>query len=69
MRRSWGGVGLILAGAVLAGHRIERTRCSGFGAATPGVLLATVWSDVPVARSVDVSATPGGFRIGKTFAF
>ena len=29
MGRTWGGVGLILAGAVLAGHRIEHTRCSG----------------------------------------
>ena len=42
---------------------------AGIGMAALGVLLTTEWSDVPVARSVDVSATPDGFGIAKTFGF
>ena len=42
---------------------------AGIGMAALGVLLTTVWSDAPVARSVDVSATPHGFGIAKTFGF
>ena len=88
MKRTWGGVGLIAGGALLAAGTYKKTcrtvggspwTCettrpagaigAGIGAATLGVLLATVWSDVRMARSVDLSATPGGFRIGKTFGF
>lgn len=88
MKRTWGGVGLIAGGTLLATRTYHKTcrtvggspwTCetkrpavaigAGIGVAALGVLLTTVWSDAPVARSVDVSATPHGFGIAKTFGF
>ena len=34
-----------------------------------GVLLATVWSDVPVVNSLDFTVTPHRAQVGKTFGF
>lgn len=42
---------------------------AGLGAIAFGTLLSTVWSDVPVARDLDVRAGPGRFTIGWTFGF
>ena len=41
----------------------------GLAAVGVGVLLTTVWSDVPVARDLDIQAGPGQFTIGRTFGF
>ncbi len=41
----------------------------GIGMAVTGVLLATVWSDVPASPHVDFAVTPDRIRIGKTFGF
>ena len=35
---------------------------AGAGTAAIGVLLATVWSDVPALRSMSFGGEPGGFR-------
>ena len=36
---------------------------------TVGILLATVWSDVPVVRQMTVSPMPSGVHIGASFGF
>lgn len=41
----------------------------GMGLAVAGVLLATVWSDVPANPHLDVAVTPDGVQVGKTFGF
>ena len=33
-----------------------------------GILLATVWSDVP-ANAIDFRIAPGRFQVGKSFGF
>ena len=83
--RTWGGIALIVGGLfVPVQHEVcvtlfFSTSCvdeaygPGIGIAagliTGGVLLTTVWSDVPVARDLDVQAGPGRFTIGRTFGF
>lgn len=51
----------------------ERIHWGGMSAAlagaAAGVLLATVWSDVPVAREIQVNATPNRFTVGRRFSF
>ena len=42
---------------------------AGLGVVTVGVLLATVFSDVPARPSIAVDVGPGRIRIGKTFSF
>ncbi len=42
---------------------------TGIGIATVGVLLATVWSDVPVMRNMTVAPTRGGIEVGASFGF
>ena len=42
---------------------------AGLGLATTGVLLATVWSDVPVMRNLTVAPTRGGVHFGASFGF
>ena len=37
--------------------------------ATTGALLATVWSDVPVVRAVNLKVGPRGFRASRTFGW
>lgn len=45
-------------------------RLGAWGAlATTGALLATIWSDVPVAREIQVNATPDRFTVGRRFSF
>ena len=34
-----------------------------------GALLATIWSDVPVARDMRVAPTVGGFSVGSGFGW
>ena len=34
-----------------------------------GILLATVWSDVPVARDLRVAALPGGMVVSSQLKF
>ena len=41
----------------------------GAGLTVSGVLLATIWSDVPVARDLDFTPTPGRVTVGRTFGF
>ncbi|MCY4507561.1 MAG: hypothetical protein OXG35_11465 [Acidobacteria bacterium] len=41
----------------------------GVGLAVTGVLLATVWSDVPANPHIDFAVTPGRIQVGKTFGF
>ena len=41
----------------------------GIGIAVSGVLLATVWSDVPASAHVDLAVTPDRVQVGKTFEF
>ena len=41
----------------------------GIGLAVGGVLLATIWSDVPVMRDLTISATPRQVQVGRTFSF
>ena len=42
---------------------------AGLGLITAGVLLATVWSDVPVVRNMTVSPTRGGVQVGASIGF
>ena len=69
--RTWGGVGLMVAGLLLVRQKCDGVRSGdlclgsvtwmggstvgGLGVSTLGVLLATVWADVPVAPSIDPS--------------
>ena len=41
----------------------------GAGVAVVGVLFATIWSDVPVARDLAVQVSPGRLTVGRTFGF
>ena len=41
----------------------------GIGLAVTGVLLATVWSDVPANPHIDFAVTPDRIQVGKTFGF
>ena len=41
----------------------------GIGAIAFGTLLTTVWSDVPLARDLDIGAAPGRITVGRTFGF
>lgn len=42
---------------------------AGVGLIGTGVLLATVWSDVPVRPSIDFTVAPDRVEVGKTFGF
>ena len=42
---------------------------TGIGVAAAGVLLATVWSDVPVMRNMTVVPKRGGVQVGASFRF
>ena len=81
MARTWGGVGLMAAGLFVplvclsapgkeGGWSCEMT-ASGVattaGMVGSGLLLATVWSGVPAAPSIDFG--PGRVRVGKTFGW
>lgn len=41
----------------------------GIGLAVTGVLLATVWSDIPPNPHIDFAVTPNRIEVGKTFGF
>ena len=41
----------------------------GIGLAVTGVLLATVWSDIPANPHIDFAVTPDRIEVGKTFGF
>ena len=80
MARTWGGVGLIVAGLVvpvgvergIGTYKRTEYHPGGVlvaaGLVGAGVMLATVWSDVP-ANSVDFGVAPGRVRVGKTFGW
>lgn len=80
MARTWGGVGLIVAGLVvpvgvergIGTYKRTEYHPGGVlvaaGLVGAGVMLATVWSDVP-ANSVGFTPLPGGGRIGASFGF
>ena len=42
---------------------------AGLGVATVGVLLATVFSDVPVMNAITIAPTQGGVLAGTSFGF
>ena len=42
---------------------------AGLGAIAFGTLLTTIWSDVPVARDLDVQVGPDRVTVGRTFGF
>ena len=42
---------------------------AGLGVATVGVLLATVFSDVPVMNAITIAPTQGGVQAGTSFGF
>jgi hypothetical protein len=80
MARTWGGVGLIVAGLVVPVGvergigRYKRTEYHpggvlvAAGLVGAGVMFATVWSDVP-ANSIGFAPLPGGGRVGASFGF
>ena len=41
----------------------------GVALAVTGVLLATLWSDVPARPHIDFAVTPDRIQVGKTFGF
>ena len=41
----------------------------GVGAIAVGTLLSTVWSDVPIARDLNVQVSPGRVAVGRSFGF
>ena len=41
----------------------------GIGLAVTGVLLVTVWSDIPANPHIDFAVTPNRIEVGKTFGF
>ena len=68
--RTWIGIGLLGYGGTLAAVTASPSEEApagfgvGLGIATSGLLLATVWADVPVARHVEFALLPGGARLG-----
>ena len=76
--RTWGGVGLAVGGLALVRQRCDGVRfddtclgtptwwggstAAGLGVSAVGILLATVWADVPVAASADFG--PGRAGVG-----
>ena len=84
MARTWGGVGLIVAGLLMPVQQetcltlfgftdcVTKTYTPGVAAAVgligTGTLLATIWSDVP-ANSVGFAPLPGGGRFGARVGF
>ena len=79
-----GGTVLALSGeetcAAVSGFGVTVSACettwhkplgfTGIGVATAGILLATVWADVPALKNVSVGIDPrGGFSVQKKFKF
>ncbi len=60
-------VSLFLAGCVSEWHR--PLGFTGIGMATVGVLLTSVWADVPVARSLDVQVSSDRVTVGRAFGW
>jgi hypothetical protein len=85
MARTWGGVGLMVGGLALIRQKCDGIRIDnlclgsttwmggstvgGLGVIGAGVLLTTVWSDVPVMRNLTVAPTRGGVDFGASFSF
>ena len=81
MGRTWGGVALMVGGlfvpvqteVCLFSSCIREAYAPGIAVASgmivSGVLLATVWSDVPVMRNMIVAPTRGGVQIGTSIGF
>ena len=81
MGRTWGGVALIAGGlfvpvqteVCLFSACIKEAYTPGIAIASgmivSGLLLATVWSDVPVVRNMTVAPTRGGVQVGASFGF
>ena len=83
MGRTWGGVGLMAAGLFVPLGCLSASGVDEWGSWScemtargvvvsagmigSGLLLATVWSDVPAAPSIDFG--PGRVRVGKTFSW
>ena len=47
----------------------KRTGAIGLGMAGAGALLATIWSEVPLARRATVAAMPGELSIGTSYTW
>ena len=70
------GVAMLAGGGLMAAYYGAST-CGeaatlfsvGAGVAVVGVLFATIWSDVPVARDLDFTAAPGRVTVRRTFGF
>ena len=59
-------------GSAIAGQSCGQARTKfvfGLGMVGTGVLLATVFSDVPVVRDMTVAPTRGGVQVGASFGF
>ena len=59
-------------GAVIAGQSCGQAWTKfgfGLGMIGSGVLLATIFSDVPVVRNITVAPTRGGVQVGASFGF
>ncbi len=84
MSRTWAGVGMIASGALLTATVKTTETCfpciresewykplgfTGIGIALTGVLLATVWSDVPANPHIDLTVTSDRIEVDKTFGF
>lgn len=84
MARTWGGVALIGVGLIMPIQQEKCAAIFGISACvtemyTPGVvaavgligtgvMLATVWADVP-AHAIDLRVAPDRIEVGKTFGF
>ena len=85
MARTWGGVGLIAGGLLLVRQKCDGirlgNRCvgsvtwlggstmTGVAVMTGGVLLATMFADVPANNAVTLTVAPDRVSVGKTFGF
>ena len=59
-------------GSVLAGQSCGQAGTKfvfGLGMIGSGVLLATIFSDVPVMRDMTIAPTRGGLQVGASFGF
>ena len=59
-------------GAVIAGQSCGQAWTKfgfGLGMIGSGVLLATIFSDVPVVRNMTIAPTRGGVQVGASFGF
>ena len=85
MGRTWGGVALMVGGLLVpvqtetcvvlfgSGGCVKETYALGVAIAVgmigSGLLLATVWSDIPANPSIDFAVSPDRVQVGKSFGW